>query len=50
MFLAKQLEDDNVMKTMNYGSSFALEISYYGWRWVGGSGMEMWMVTECGKE
>ena len=34
-FLVKRLEDINVMKTTNYGSSFALEIGCYGRRWVG---------------
>ena len=49
-FLMRQLEGVNVMKTTNYGSSFALEIGYYGRKWVGWSGMEMWMVAECGME
>ena len=49
-FLVERLEDVDVMKTTNYRSSFALEKSCYGQRWVGGSGMEMWMVTECGME
>ena len=47
-FLRKRLEDINVVKTMNFGSSFVLEIGSCGWRWVGWSGMEMWMVAGCG--
>ena len=49
-FLVRQLDDVAKMKTTNYGSSFALEIGCCGQRWVGGSDMEMWMVTECGME
>ena len=49
-FLAKRLKDVDVMKTTNYGLSFALEIGCCGRRWVGGRGMEMWMMTECGME
>ena len=49
-FLTKQLEDVNVMKTTNFGSSFALGIGCCGRRWVGWSGMEMWMVAECRME
>ena len=50
LFLTKQLGDVDAVKTMNYGSSFALEISCCGQRWVGGRGMKMWMEMECGME
>ena len=48
MFLSKRLKDVDAMKTTCYRSSFTLEISCCGWRWVGKSDIEMWMVVECG--
>ena len=48
-FVAKRLEDVDVVKTTCCGSSFALEISYYRRRWVRGSDMGIWMVMECGR-
>ena len=47
-FLLKRLEDVDATKTVCCGSSFVLEISCYGRRWVEGSDMGIWMVMECG--
>ena len=49
-FLAKRLNDEATMKTNVLRIILSLEETLLWMKWVRGSDMGMWMLTECGME